>query len=251
MWTLWKRRNARRHSGDINFHNMVLQVQTLIRQLIVMWFPWMNRLPDDWPTMVQMLRRYKPKLYYQSVAWRPLEGTFIKCNTNRGCRGNPGLSTYGFCLRNSEGNLIYAQAEPIGVTTNMEAEARAILEALKVCTEKGLQNVILEKNSLCMMNFLRGLWKIPWEMADIYQAIIREQQLLNIQVTHVFKEGNYLADSLANRAYEQEGKQIYNNFQELPSICRKILNADKSQIPNIQIKTLKIRGNTGQFSRSH
>ncbi|KAH0732001.1 hypothetical protein KY289_003189 [Solanum tuberosum] len=39
MWTLWKRRNARRHGGDINFHNMVVHVQKLIRQLIVMWFP--------------------------------------------------------------------------------------------------------------------------------------------------------------------------------------------------------------------
>ncbi|KAH0719115.1 hypothetical protein KY285_015146 [Solanum tuberosum] len=138
MWTLWKRRNARRRGGDINFHNMVLQVQTLIRQLIVMWFPWMNKLPDDWPTMVQMLRMYKPKLYYQSVAWRPPEGTVIKCNTDGACRGNPGLSTYGFCLRNSEGNLIYAQAEPIGVTTNMEAEARAILEAVKRVMEDSI-----------------------------------------------------------------------------------------------------------------
>jgi len=68
-----------------------------------------------------------------------------------------------------------------------------------------------------MMNFLRGLWKIPWEMADIYQAIIREQQLLNIQVTHVFKEGNYLADSLANRVYEQEGKQITIIFKSFPA----------------------------------
>ncbi|KAH0696035.1 hypothetical protein KY289_013517 [Solanum tuberosum] len=171
MWTLWKRRNARKHGGDINFHNMVLQVQTLIRQLIVMWFPWMNKLPDDWPTMVQMLRMYKPKLYYQSVAWRPPE------------------------------------AEPIGVTTNMEAEARAILEAVKRVMEDSIG------------------------------------------------DGSYIPDnyqnSLANRAYEQEGKQIYNNIQELPSICRKILNADESQNPNIRIKTRKTRGNIGQFSSSH
>ncbi|KAK4726875.1 hypothetical protein R3W88_031792 [Solanum pinnatisectum] len=100
-----------------------------------------------------------------------------------------------------------------------------------------------------MMNFLRGTWKIPWEVEDIYQAINRVQQLVSVQVIHVYREGNYLADSLANMAYEQEGKQIYNTFQEFPNICRKILNADKSQIPNIRIKTCKIRENTRQVQQ--
>lgn len=47
VWKLLKRRNARRHGGLISFHNMVLQVQALIRQMIVMGFPWIKRLPDD------------------------------------------------------------------------------------------------------------------------------------------------------------------------------------------------------------
>ncbi|KAK6803207.1 hypothetical protein RDI58_000991 [Solanum bulbocastanum] len=55
----------------------------------------------------------------------------MKCNTDGESRGNPGSSVYGFCLTNSRGDFIYAAAENIGITTNVEAELRAILEAIK------------------------------------------------------------------------------------------------------------------------
>lgn len=60
----------------------------------------------------------------------PPEEVWVVCNTDGVNRGNPGRSTYGFCIRNREGNLLYADSKSMETCTNMEAEAQAIWRAL-------------------------------------------------------------------------------------------------------------------------
>ncbi|PHT47875.1 hypothetical protein CQW23_12083 [Capsicum baccatum] len=55
----------------------------------------------------------------------------MKCNTDGASKGNPGPSLYGFCLRDHRADIICAHAGALGHDTNIEAEAKAILEALK------------------------------------------------------------------------------------------------------------------------
>lgn len=43
------------------------------------------------------------------------------------------INAYGFCLRDKEGNLVYAEAHNLGVGTNMEEENMAIVKALSYC----------------------------------------------------------------------------------------------------------------------
>ncbi|KAK6796151.1 hypothetical protein RDI58_003852 [Solanum bulbocastanum] len=45
--------------------------------------------------------------------WMPRNANNIKCNTDGASKGNPGKSSYAYCLRDQECNLIYAQAEEI------------------------------------------------------------------------------------------------------------------------------------------
>lgn len=55
---------------------------------------------------------------------------WYKCNTEGVSRGNPGPSSLGFYLRDSQENLIYAKSKKLKDATNVVAEARAILEGL-------------------------------------------------------------------------------------------------------------------------
>lgn len=48
-------------------------------------------------------------------------------------RENLGRSLIGFVLRDEEGDVKYARGKEIQETTNSEAEAAAILEALRYC----------------------------------------------------------------------------------------------------------------------
>lgn len=76
--------------------------------------------------MVKILGHYKPRIFHHIVQWKlPKEGR-LKCNTDGASKGNPGESSYGFCFRDSNGDLIHAQAQGIGVATNIEAEAKVI-----------------------------------------------------------------------------------------------------------------------------
>lgn len=81
-------------------------------------YPWID-IPKEWRGRIQVLREYISKLHYLVVKWKkPAQGK-IKCNTNRVSRGNPGTSAYSFCPKDDRGVLMYAQAEAVGIKSNM------------------------------------------------------------------------------------------------------------------------------------
>lgn len=148
IWNLWKRRNSFKHGRPSSYDNLVFKVNSDLWTLGRCVYPKLQDLPAGWSNMVAYLEKYKPKLYFLPVSWKPIEG-ILKCNTDCASRGNPGRSTYGFCIRNSTGNLIYAQGEEIREGTNLEAEAIAIREALAHCVTEGIRQVCLEQTHKC------------------------------------------------------------------------------------------------------
>ncbi|KAH0636655.1 hypothetical protein KY289_036570 [Solanum tuberosum] len=132
------------------------------------------------------------------VKWmKPSEG-WVTCNTDRASKGNSGLSSYEFCIRDENGDLIYAEAHSIGETTNMEAEVTKMWKALQFCLENGLRKVRPETDSLALKNMITGSWRIPWEIVEKVEDIHEIVQQINVQVWHVFSEVNQLADFIAN-----------------------------------------------------
>lgn len=94
MWELWKTRNSGRHNKDISYHKMYYHCELTIHHLIKMKFPWMKNIPLHWEGMFDMLKGYKPKLYYSLVKCNCPEDGWVKCNTNGASKGNPGLSLW-------------------------------------------------------------------------------------------------------------------------------------------------------------
>ncbi|KAH0693326.1 hypothetical protein KY290_021507 [Solanum tuberosum] len=240
MWALWKRRNTRRHGKDHSFNWMNHQCQETIHQLIRVKFPWLKKVPYQWMEIVDMLQRYKPTLHYHIVNWKLPEEGWIKCNTDGASKGNPGQSAYEFCMRNNNGDLVYAEGEDIGVATNMEAEAIALWKALQFCLGNGFQKVILETDSLSLKNMLIRNWRIPWEIAERVEDSQEIMKPINVQIRHTFREANQLADYIANIAIGTTEKQQFQEYNQLPSWGRSIVNIDKQQIPSLRIRTRKI-----------
>ncbi|XP_060182254.1 uncharacterized protein LOC132611915 [Lycium barbarum] len=240
MWEIWKRRNSIKHGKHISYSRMVYQVQQTVHHLIRVKYPWFCRIPPDWPAVIDLLSNYKPKLHYCKVIWKmPQHG--LKCNIDEASQGNPRISSYGFCIRNDRGNLVYAQAKQIGLTSNMMAETIAIQEAMKYCLGNNIQNVTLETDSLVLKNILQDVWKIPCQIVEKVEQIQQIMEQLQVQVLHKFREGNQLTGFLANAALEVENQLEFTSFESLPILGRKILNLDKAQIPSLSIKTRKIQ----------
>uniref|UniRef100_A0A1S4AMC6 RNase H type-1 domain-containing protein n=1 Tax=Nicotiana tabacum TaxID=4097 RepID=A0A1S4AMC6_TOBAC len=149
MWELWKRRNSYKHGETMTIRRVIYQ--------------------------------YTPKLKVTKVLWElPTQG-WIKVNCDGASRGNPSRSSIGYALRDDEGNIKYACGKVIHDTTNNEAEALAILEALKYCEEKGYNRIILQTDSLLLKNTIEGLWNVPWVSTTIQSLVrLRKPALANI-----------------------------------------------------------------------
>ncbi|WMV58548.1 hypothetical protein MTR67_051933 [Solanum verrucosum] len=83
-------------------------------------------------------------------------------------------------------------------------------------------------------------WRIPWEIAERVEDSQEIMKHINIQIRHTFREANQLADYITNIAIGTTEKQQFQEYNQLPSWGRRIVNIDKQQIPSIRIRTRKI-----------
>ncbi|XP_075097910.1 uncharacterized protein LOC142175230 [Nicotiana tabacum] len=202
-WELWKRRNTMKNGGSVSC----------------------NRVIHEWPDLIKFLEVYKPYVVTKRVIWQFPFGSFFKCNRDGASRGNPGPSSYSFCVRDCHGDLVYARANKIGETTNIVAEAKAIAEGLAYCVEKQLYPLIIETDSLTMKKIIEGEWDPPWCIGTEVRRIKEKKEQFNIIFQHVLWEGNIVANYLANLVFSYAGKTL--------------INQDKAQIPNLRIRIAK------------
>lgn len=156
--------------------------------------------------MIKILSEYKPRIYHYLVYWKPPERGTIKCNTDSVSKGNPGMSAYGIYFRNWEGDLIYAQVAQLGFVTNMEAKAKAIKVTVRVSIERKWQDITIEIDLRTLMNIILGKWKSPWDLIEVVEEISNNMEALHAKTQHIFREGNQLADHLANWILAQASK---------------------------------------------
>lgn len=75
-------------------------------------------------------------------------------------RGNPGRNAYNLCLRDDRGVLMHAQAEAMGIKSNMQAEIIAVLEAIIYCNKHKIRGVIIKTDFLVIIKMIKK-WRIP------------------------------------------------------------------------------------------
>ncbi|XP_070019940.1 uncharacterized protein [Nicotiana sylvestris] len=137
--------------------------------------PGMDMVPHKWQDLLAMMENFTPKLKVTKVMWEFPSAGWLKVNTDGASRGNPGRSSIGFCIRNEKGDIVKSVGKEIEETTNTVAEAKAMVEALRFCRSHQFSHV--EE----MMQLMNGS---------------------NYKVTHIHREGNKLADHLANYALD-------------------------------------------------
>lgn len=123
--------------------------------------------------------------------------------TDGASRGNPGLSGYGFVVINETGETIKKGSGFLGVTTNNVAEYMATLAALKFIKDNFITsqlNVEVFADSKLIVEQLSGRFKIKSpHLKELFGQIRKlEENFLIVNYTHVRREQNKIADSLAN-----------------------------------------------------
>jgi ribonuclease HI len=126
-------------------------------------------------------------------------------NTDGASRGNPGPAAIGVAIRDSRGRLLESISRRIGVTTNNQAEYRAIIAGLEKAIGLGARRVLLRSDSELLVKQLKGQYKIKnAALRLLYQQVVKlAGPLGSFDIEYVPRERNAEADALANRAFDK------------------------------------------------
>jgi ribonuclease HI len=133
----------------------------------------------------------------------PAEATLF---ADGGSRGNPGPAASGAVLLDPEGEAIEEIGSYLGVATNNVAEWTALLLGLEAAAARGIRRLAVRLDSELVVKQLRGEYRVKHAgLQPLYQrarALLRKFD--DVDVRHVPRKQNALADALVNRVLDQE-----------------------------------------------
>lgn len=128
--------------------------------------------------------------------------------TDGASRGNPGESSYGFSISDSDGNLVYQQGKYLGINTNNFAEYSAVLAAYKYLVAEFSfdlpEEITFYMDSKLVKEQLSGRYKIkaPNLIPLIQEIKSLESNFDKISYNHIPRAQNSVPDRLANEALD-------------------------------------------------
>lgn len=86
----------------------------------------------------------------------------------------------------------------------------------------------------CIGRNLNEKLSCPWTIHYITVQINKLLQgLTDYRITHIFREGNYSANIMANKGAEGQGTSIISSYAGLPTKARGVLSLDWMGMPGI------------------
>ncbi len=127
--------------------------------------------------------------------------------TDGGARGNPGPAAIGFVIYDEGLKLIKKYGHYLGVTTNNQAEYKALVAALEAAIKLGALKVVCHLDSELVVRQLQGKYKIrESHLKPLAEEVLKLTGRFNqVEFKHVRREKNKLADQLVNEALDNGG----------------------------------------------
>ena len=141
------------------------------------------------------------------VVWRPPLFGWLKINTDGAARGRTGESSCGGVIRDFQGLVVKAFCENLGHSrTALEAEIRGFMRAIHFAVDQGLHfthRIWLETDSMQIVKLVHSNSSdVPLSVRDDWIITLDVIKQLQCLVTHIYREGNSVADKLANFAID-------------------------------------------------
>jgi ribonuclease HI len=125
-----------------------------------------------------------------------------------GSRGNPGPAASAAVLLDPRGELVEEIGAYLGVATNNVAEWTALVLGLEAAAKRGIRRLGVRLDSELVVKQLRGEYRV--KHAGLQPLYRRAQHLLRgfaeVEIRHVPRAQNALADRLVNRLLDQEAE---------------------------------------------
>lgn len=134
----------------------------------------------------------------------------LTIHTDGGSRGNPGHSGFGVVIEDENRQNLYQEGFYLGIKTNNEAEYAGLIHALewvlKYQNEHNIDSTTIYMDSELIVRQVNGQYQVKAShLKPLYlhclDLISRIKSPLSF--SHTLREGNEMADSLANLAMDR------------------------------------------------
>jgi hypothetical protein len=141
------------------------------------------------------------------VQWSPPPRGWYKLNFDGSVyHDGSARASIGGAIRDSDGRVVLAFAEPTEHSTVGIVEARAMARGLCLALGLNLQRVVVEGDDLVLVRLLRSedtQTRIPVALQEEIHELLRCFE--GCDVRHVYREGNQVAHTLCRQAYHCPG----------------------------------------------
>lgn len=134
-------------------------------------------------------------------------------HTDGGSRGNPGPAAYGYVIEDITDlgavKILDKCGKYIGITTNNIAEYEALENGVRWVVENHKEaDLAIKMDSLLIVNQIKGLFKVknPGLLPKYLSVKHLLTQVKSFEISHTYREGNALADSLVNDALDAQAE---------------------------------------------
>ena len=120
-------------------------------------------------------------------------------------RGNPGPSSYGVAVFDTDGNELHRSSRALGRGTNNQAEYHGAIAALEAALGLGAREVELRMDSELVVRHLIGRYKVRNPgLIPLYKRILDlRSRFERVALVHIPRAQNAVADALANEALDR------------------------------------------------
>ena len=122
--------------------------------------------------------------------------------TDGASRGNPGPAAIGAVIKDGQGRVLGRISKRIGITTNNQAEYRAVIAAFQEAIKLGAASVELKSDSELVIRQLNGRYRVknPGLKPLYLQAKELQSSFQSCKLTSIPRHQNKEADGLCNAA---------------------------------------------------
>lgn len=229
---IWLARNSAKHNGEcmslfkINKQvtHWMLQLSTLIQVKVQVSF-----LDQISLVVLKVPMIHIPLRRGIWVHWQPPSMGQYKLNTDgSSIRGN---NAGGGILRDHNGDLIMAFSTKLYPGSSAEAEAYTMLEGLKICHARNQVPHVIESDSFYLIQCMLNKWRTPWKLEYVIRQCLTMIPL-HALICHVHREGNMVADRLANHGHAIQNVTIFDHIGSLPHSCLNVYVKDQLGLGN-------------------
>ncbi|KAK2661872.1 hypothetical protein Ddye_000446 [Dipteronia dyeriana] len=160
----------------------------------------------------------------RSVIWSPPAPGWTKVNADGAALISPDAGGCGGIFRNCRAFVKGCFVIPLDHVFVYKAELLAASIAINFARQNRWHRIWLESDSSYVVQLLSSRSEqVPWLIRQAWQRCIYQISKMEFQVSHIFREGNQVADALSKHALRLEVDSWWANS---PSFCSLLVDND-------------------------